>query len=481
MFLGIITVKIFVLALGGFGRKAFAFTFSSSAPAFASNQQKHHPWSSSSSTSCVPMSSSSSSQSPSLSIGIPADQRGPVIPGMTGGVHIGMPFCESTLAELERLGASKVFVLANKSSKPMAEPLLQVLEQRGILAAPVCTSIGMGGGEDGLLKAADSAAAVATVAGTDVVDCLVTIGGGAIQDAGKLIRLWLAADQNSSMAATADGIKEVTKLEPFPPLVPQICLPNSFAMAELSSVAGITLKNNVKSGASHPAIMPTTVFFDPALTKGLPNWVRFGTALRCVEHAVGAATHPNADEAQVSVALQGLAMTKKGMELMVQDPESKEAAENVYAGGWCAIRSLSTNGCYPALGHLVENMYSAAYNVHQGGCSGILCARILHHHAKGSKKAQERIANVLLGDDSDDKNYDNRELSSEPSAARLITKLVATLPGVPRDHKDAGVDPEKLQEFADSRPLDRFNKLSPIPFQDASEVLSMLILPLDEM
>ena len=128
-----------------------------------------------------------------------------------------------------------------------------------------------------MLKAADSAAAVATVAGTDVVDCLVTIGGGAIQDAGKLIRLWLAADQNSSTAATADGIKEVTKLEPFPPLVPQICLPNSFAMAELSSVAGITLKNNVKSGASHPAIMPTTVFFDPALTKGLPNWVRFGT------------------------------------------------------------------------------------------------------------------------------------------------------------------------------------------------------------
>lgn len=62
-------------------------------------------------------------------------------------------------------------------------------------------------------------------------------------------------------------------------------------MAELTSVAGLTTAAHAKSGASHAALMPTTVIFDPSLSSSLPDWVRFGTALRCVEHAVGAATH----------------------------------------------------------------------------------------------------------------------------------------------------------------------------------------------
>lgn len=379
-----------------------------------------------------------------------------------------MPFVETTMAELERLKASKVFVLANNSSRDVVAPLLAALDKKGILAAPLSTDIGMGGGEEGLLKAADLAADAGA-------DCLVTVGGGAVQDGGKLIRLWLAGRSAASSAdagpsaATADGIKAVTSLDPLPPLPPQICCPNSFAMAELTSVAGMTLTGGVKSGAANPEMMPTMTIFDPSLSEGLPDWVRFGTALRCVEHAVGALTHPNADEGQKVVAMEGLRVVKRGIDAMVADPKSKEAAEDVYAGGWCTVRALNTNGCYPALGHLVQNMFSAQYNVHQGSCSGVLCARIMSHHYEMSKEAQDKIAIVLGGEGTD------------KSAARLVTEIVATLPGVARDHADAGVDVGTLKDFADTRPLERFNKLSPKPFKDADEIYAMITRPLAEM
>eukprot|EP00548_Thalassiothrix_antarctica_P018633 CAMPEP_0194192910 /NCGR_PEP_ID=MMETSP0154-20130528/72617_1 /TAXON_ID=1049557 /ORGANISM="Thalassiothrix antarctica, Strain L6-D1" /LENGTH=172 /DNA_ID=CAMNT_0038916751 /DNA_START=67 /DNA_END=581 /DNA_ORIENTATION=+ len=170
--------------------------------------------------------------------------------------------------ELSTFGSKKVFVLANKSSRKFIEgnneKLIDILQLKGLLAAPLCTSIGMGGGEEGLLAACDEAYA----ADADVV---VTVGGGAVQDAGKLIRLWLATKGNAdSVSATVEGIQGVTKRDPMPALPPQIAIPNSFAMAEATHVAGLTTKAKTKSGAAHPSLMPTVIIYDPALSKGLP-------------------------------------------------------------------------------------------------------------------------------------------------------------------------------------------------------------------
>ena len=148
---------------------------------------------------------------------------------------------------------------------------MTALEQKGLLAAPLCTAIGMGGGEEGLLGACDAAAAAGA-------NAIVTIGGGAVHDAGKLVRLWLAAaaarkqeHSDAKRAANLDDIRAMTERADLD-LAPQVCAPNSFAMAELTSVAGATTKANVKSGAAHAALMPTVVVYDPVLSAGLPDW-----------------------------------------------------------------------------------------------------------------------------------------------------------------------------------------------------------------
>lgn len=306
----------------------------------------------------------------------------PPLPAGMDALHLGVAFVSSALAELQQRGSAKVFVMANRSSALLAEPLVTALQEQGTLAAPLCLDIGMGGGEVGLLRACDEAAANGT-------DALVTIGGGAIHDAGKLVRVWLSAFAKNGGAASVEGILAAAQPDELQ-LAPQLCAPNSFAMAELTSVAGVTTRDNVKSGAAHPAMMPTVVIYDPTLSRGLPDWVRFGTALRGVEHAIGAICHPQATDEHRASALHGLKLVLSGLKAMVKNPEAEDANMQVYRGGWVTIRALNAAG-YPAIAHFVQNHYSARYGVHQGSCSGVLSARILHHHRSVSADSQALV------------------------------------------------------------------------------------------
>eukprot|EP00985_Skeletonema_marinoi_P016647 scaffold8993_cov207-Skeletonema_marinoi.AAC.3 len=401
-----------------------------------------------------------------------------LVPSGMDAVHVGVPFGPTALSEMEQLKVTKVYVMANKSSKPMVENFVKTLDEKGVLAAPINCDVSMGGAEDGLLKACNEAVSVNA-------DCVLTIGGGAVQDAGKFVRLWLsvAADaaaaaediDGEKKAATVQRILAAQNKDPMPPLPPQICCPNSFAMAELTHVAGLVTRENVKSGASHPNMMPTVVIFDTTLSRGLPDWVRFGTALRGIEHAIGAICHPKATDDIRARALQGLELVNKGLKGMVQNPDSEEAQVNCYLGGWMAIRALNT-GCYPSIAHFIQNQYSARFNVHQGACSGILSARILHHHREESSLYQKSISQALGREDNGD-----REQQSLPSAPQLVSDLVVTLPGVAKDHADAKVDEEMLRDFAEymyNQHGEKLNKLSPKSFCNAEEFFEMLTLPI---
>lgn len=164
---------------------------------------------------------------------------------------------------------------------------------------------------------------------------------------------------------------------------------------------------------------------------------------------------------------------KRGLDSMVEHPASRAAAVDVYTGGWFAIRVLNSGGCYPAVGHLLANLYSARYSVHQGACSGVLCARLLAYHRDASAGAQARIADVLAGGEGAD---------AHASAARLVADLVARLPGVAGEHADTGVvDVASLRDFAAGLPLQRLNALSLRPFATAADLYAMMTLPLDEI
>ena len=97
--------------------------------------------------------------------------------------------------------------MANKSSKPMVENFVKTLDEKGVLAAPINCDVSMGGAEDGLLKACNEAVSVNA-------DCVLTIGGGAVQDAGKFVRLWLSVAADAA-ADEIDGEKRPPRCSEF--------------------------------------------------------------------------------------------------------------------------------------------------------------------------------------------------------------------------------------------------------------------------
>ena len=400
-----------------------------------------------------------------MALSIPKDH---VPPGMKA-VHVGSPFLSTAMDELAAFGSKRVFILANKSSCKFIEgddsKLVNQLQSKGILAAPLCTSIGMGGGEEGLLQACNDAYAADA-------DMILTVGGGAVQDAGKFIRLWLSTKNNESISetkATVKGFKAAELQDPMPKSVPQIAIPNSFAMAEATHVAGLTTTTGIKSGAKHPSMMPTVIIYDPAMSAGLPEWVRFGTALRGVEHAVGAVTHPKATDEVRTRALQGLAIINDNIKKLASNPECATTQCNLYVGGFIAVRALNM-GCYPTIGHLVQNQYSARFNVHQGSCSGILCARIMDYHYEKSMEYQKLISQAL-GDEN-------------TPAPKLVRDLVSKLPAVSNEHSQVNVSDEMLQELTkwmSENHLDRYNLLCPKEFTCAEDIYGMMTKPLAEL
>lgn len=416
------------------------------------------------------------------------------IPEGMKAVHVGEPFFSIALQTLVDFGSKRVFVLANKSSRKFIERdvnlsadidcsndgdnnllFIDKLRELGILAAPLNTSLEMGGMQDGLLQACNEAYAVQA-------DVIVTVGGGAVQDAGKLIRLWLSTrhdndstdSTNATVGATVEAIQAAANRNPMPILPPQIAIPNSFAMAEGTYVAGLTTSSKTKSGAAHSSLLPTVIIYDPALSAGLPDWVRFGTALRGVEHAVGAITHPKATEDIRNRALLGLSILHDNITKLLSNPECPTTQSNIYVGGFIAIRALSPT-CYPTIGHLIENQYSAKFDVHQGSCSGILMARIMDYHYEQTMEYQKRISMALSGGD---------ESIANTPAPQLLRDLIKMLPGVKHEHDQVNVTNDMLRELATwmfENHLERFNVLCPRKFTCVEDIYGLMTKSLDDL
>jgi maleylacetate reductase len=393
------------------------------------------------------------------------EQRGPLPAGMRD-VLVGEPHAKLVVREALSCGFSRVFILANSSLRGVAMDLQRRLQaQLEAATAQACFSVQMGGGDDGVLQACDLAARMGA-------DCVVSLGGGAVQDAAKIVRLWLSVDGASSTAASTSALQAAEARSPMPVLLPQIACPSVFAMAELTAMAGMS-SGGRKVGLNHPSMMPTLVCFDPALTSGCPDWLLYGTALRAVDHCIEAATSSRASEATRVLALKGLGLVQRGLAGMLDDRNSAAAQADVYYGGWNGILAMLNVGY--AAGHFLENQFSARFAVHQGACSALIMAPMLRWHAEVTAPQQGRIAEVLAP---------TVVLADRPSAADLVQQMVdsvAERAGIPSTLDEiSNATPEALRLWsADvfAQHAATLNVICPREFGSALELLSLVTAP----
>ena len=227
-------------------------------------------------------------------------------------VVFGKPFAEALAQEVDRLDARAVFVLASGTlsrETDLVERLRQVLGNR---FAGLCAKIGAHTPRIDVVAAANSA----RESGADLI---VTLGGGSVTDAAKMVGLCLGNDVTTPeqlddyrARIAADGTAKRPTVKP--PAVRMIAIPTTLSAGEFSAGAGCTdTERHVKESFSHPQMIPRTVILDPDASVHTPEWLFLSTGIRAVDHAVEDICSVNGQPISEGAAYHALLLLGKGL------------------------------------------------------------------------------------------------------------------------------------------------------------------------
>lgn len=244
-------------------------------------------------------------------------------------------------AEVERLGASKVLLIASERFHPLTAPFADRI-------AATFTAV-----REHVPVATAEAAREAAV-GADAVLCL---GGGSAIGAAKAVAL-------------------TTRL-------PVLAVPTTYAGSEVTPVWGLS-ENGVKTTGVDPVVLPRTVVYDPELTASLPPELAAASALNAMAHCVEVFWAPRRNPVSSVVAEEGVRALAAG--LGDSDPES--LLLGAYLAG--SAFAVAGSGLHHKLAHVLGGLGLPHARSH-----ATLLPHVLAFNAPGSPEATTRIARAL--------------------------------------------------------------------------------------
>jgi maleylacetate reductase len=359
-------------------------------------------------------------------------------------VVFGNPFAETLAREVDRLDARAVFVLASGTlsrETNLVERLRRVLGNR---FAGLCAKIGAHTPRSDVVAAANAAREANA-------DLLVTLGGGSVTDAAKMVGLCLGngvtepsqLDQYRAVIA-ADGTARRPKAEP--PGVRMIAIPTTLSAGEFSAGAGCTdTARHVKESFSHPLMIPRTVILDPAASEPTPEWLFLSTGIRAVDHAVEDICSVDGQPISEGAAYHALHLLGKGLPAVHADPAHREARLDCQIGAWMSMVGSQT-GVSKGASHGIGHVLGGTAGVPHGYTSCVMLPHVLRFNEAVNREKQMRVSEALGRPD-------------EP-AAEVVAELIAGL-GLPTRLRDVGVKPEQLEKIAENSMHDRWVHTNP--------------------
>jgi maleylacetate reductase len=269
-------------------------------------------------------------------------------------IVFGKPYCDALAQEVDRLDARAVFVLASGTlarETDFVEQLRQILGNR---FAGLCAKIGAHTPRGDVVAAANMAREASA-------DLIVTLGGGSVTDAAKMVGLCLgngvtAPEQLDTYGAqiAADGTARRPEVKP--PGVRMIAIPTTLSAGEFSAGAGCTdTARHVKESFSHPQMIPRTVVLDPAASIPTPEWLFLSTE--------GAAYH-------------ALHLLGKALHAVKADPNDREARLDCQIGAWMSMVGSQT-GVSKGASHGIGHVLGGTAGVPHGYTSCIMLPHVL--------------------------------------------------------------------------------------------------------
>lgn len=372
-------------------------------------------------------------------------------------VVFGTPFAAALAQEVDRLDARAVFVLASGTLSRESDLVQRLRQMLGNRFAGLFARIGAHTPRSDVVAAAD----MAREAGADLI---VTLGGGSVTDAAKMVGLCLgngvtAPEQLDDFRATiaADGTLRRPAVKP--PGVRMIAIPTTLSAGEFSAGAGCTdTRRHLKESFSHPQMIPRTVILDPEAAAPTPEWLFLSTGIRAVDHAVEDICSTNGQPISEGAAYQALRLLGKGLPAVKADPADLDARLDCQIGAWLSMVG-SQSGVSKGASHGIGHVLGGTAHVPHGYTSCVMLPHVLRFNHPVNADKQARVSEALGH-------------PGEP-AADAVAALIAGL-GLPTRLRDVGVKENQLDLIARNSMHDRWIHTNPRKIDGPAVIRTLL-------
>jgi maleylacetate reductase len=359
-------------------------------------------------------------------------------------VIYGRPFADVLGAEVDRLEARAVYVLASGSLARDTDVVTRIRGVLGNRCAGVTAKIGAHTPRTDVVEAANAAREAHA-------DLILTVGGGSVTDAAKMVGLCLGNDVTQPSALDAyrattasDGstIRPPVKA----PAARFIAIPTTLSAGEFNASAGCTdTARHVKESFAHPLMAARTVVLDPGVTVHTPQWLWLSTGIRAVDHAVEDLCSVNSQPMSDGASSHALRLLGAGLRAVKADPSDVAARLDCQLGAWMSMVGAQT-GVSKGASHGIGHVLGGTAGVPHGYTSCVMLPHVLRFNHAVNAERQAMVSEAL----------------GQPGvpAADVVAGLIADL-GLPGRLRDVGVKPDQLDAIAEHAMHDRWVHTNP--------------------
>ena len=380
--------------------------------------------------------------------------QGRVVFGAMDEVVFGRPAAEALVEQMDRLGASRAFLMVSGTLNRETGEIEKIRSALGARCAATFDAMPPHTPRQAVIAAAEQARAANA-------DLIVTVGGGSITDGAKAVQLCLANDVRS--VDDIDRVRASKGVVPpmAAPSVRQISVPTTIAGGEFSALAGVTnQRTKVKEMLRHDLVMPRAVILDPAVTLHTPEWLWLSTGIRAVDHCVeglcSREAHPYAD----AQALKGLSMLTQALPRVKADRNDLDARMDCQIGTWLSMGPLSS-GVPMGASHGIGYVLGAEFGVPHGYTSCVMLPSVMRWNKSDNAERQALVA-AAMGKPGQD-------------AADVLDSFIRGL-GLPRSLRDVGVGPEQFDRIAQQAMATPWIPRNPRKIDDPAQIREILLL-----
>ncbi len=380
--------------------------------------------------------------------------KGRVVFGAMDEVVFGHPAAEAIVAQMDRLGAARGFLMVSGTLNRQTAEIEKIRKALGSRCVATFDAMPPHTPREAVIAAAEQARA----AGADLI---VTVGGGSITDGAKAVQLCLA--NNIRTVEDIERIRVHKGVAPpmNAPTVRQISVPTTIAGGEFSAIAGVTnARTKVKEMLRHELVMPRAAILDPAITVHTPEWLFLSTGIRAVDHCVegicSREAHPYAD----AQAVRGLSMLAQALPRVKANPGDLDARMDCQIGTWLSMAPLSA-GVPMGASHGIGYVLGAVFDVPHGYTSCVMLPSVMRWNKQDNAERQALVSEAMGQPGKD--------------AADVLDRFIRGL-GLPRSLQDVRVGPEHFEAIAEQAMRTPWIPRNPRKIDTPAQVREILLL-----